>query len=33
VMGRDDAKEGVLAYLERRDPQWTLSPTQDWPGA
>jgi enoyl-CoA hydratase/carnithine racemase len=31
VMGREDAKEGVLAYLERRPPQWTLSPTRDWP--
>ena len=31
VMGRDDAREGVLAYLERRDPQWSLSPTRDWP--
>jgi enoyl-CoA hydratase/carnithine racemase len=31
VMGRDDAREGVLAFLERREPQWTLSPTRDWP--
>jgi enoyl-CoA hydratase/carnithine racemase len=31
VMGRADAQEGVLAYLERRDPQWSLSPTRDWP--
>jgi enoyl-CoA hydratase/carnithine racemase len=31
VMGRDDAREGVLAFLERRDPSWTLSPTRDWP--
>jgi enoyl-CoA hydratase/carnithine racemase len=31
VMGREDAREGVLAYLERRPPQWTLSPTRDWP--
>jgi hypothetical protein len=30
-MGRADAQEGVLAYLERRAPQWTLSPTRDWP--
>lgn len=33
VMGREDAKEGVLAYLERREPHWTLSPTRDWPGS
>jgi hypothetical protein len=31
VMGREDAKEGVLAYLEHREPRWTLSPTRDWP--
>lgn len=31
VMGREDAREGVLAYLERREPRWTLSPTRDWP--
>ena len=31
VMGRDDAREGVLAFLERRTPRWTLSPTRDWP--
>jgi enoyl-CoA hydratase/carnithine racemase len=31
VMGRADAREGVLAFLERRDPQWSLSPTRDWP--
>lgn len=31
VMGREDAKEGVLAYLEGRAPQWALSPTRDWP--
>jgi enoyl-CoA hydratase/carnithine racemase len=31
VMGREDAKEGVLAFLERRAPTWTLSPTRDWP--
>ena len=32
LMGRQDAKEGVIAYLERREPQWQLSPTRDWPG-
>jgi hypothetical protein len=30
-MGRADAREGVLAFLERRDPRWSLSPTRDWP--
>jgi hypothetical protein len=30
-MGQADAREGVLAFLERRAPQWTLSPTKDWP--
>ena len=32
LMGRADAREGVMAYLERRPPAWTLSPTDDWPG-
>ena len=32
VMGSEDAREGVLAFLERRDPRWSLSPTRDWPG-
>jgi len=31
VMGQEDAREGVLAFLERRSPNWTLSPTRDWP--
>ncbi len=26
-----DAKEGVMAFLERRDPQWSLSKTGDYP--
>jgi enoyl-CoA hydratase/carnithine racemase len=31
VMGRSDAIEGVMAYLERRPPQWKLSVVDDWP--
>ena len=31
VMGRPDAAEGVRAFMERRDPQWTLSVAADWP--
>jgi enoyl-CoA hydratase/carnithine racemase len=31
VMGTADAREGVLAYVERRDPVWQLSPTTDLP--
>jgi enoyl-CoA hydratase/carnithine racemase len=31
LMGRADAREGPTAFLERRPPQWTLSPTDDWP--
>ena len=31
LMGRSDAMEGVMAWLERRTPQWKLSPTKDWP--
>jgi enoyl-CoA hydratase/carnithine racemase len=31
VMGRSDAIEGVMAYLERRPPQWQLSVVDDWP--
>jgi enoyl-CoA hydratase/carnithine racemase len=31
VMGAADAREGVLAFLERRAPRWSLSPTKDWP--
>jgi enoyl-CoA hydratase/carnithine racemase len=31
VMGRPDAKEGVMAFLERREPRWTMRVTRDWP--
>jgi enoyl-CoA hydratase/carnithine racemase len=26
-----DAKEGIMAFLERRDPKWSLSKTEDFP--
>lgn len=31
VMGAPDAREGVMAFLERRDPQWSMTLEQDWP--
>jgi enoyl-CoA hydratase/carnithine racemase len=31
LMGKADAREGPLAFLEQREPSWTLSPTKDWP--
>jgi enoyl-CoA hydratase/carnithine racemase len=31
VMGRADAKEGVEAFLERREPRWSLTLSNDWP--
>jgi enoyl-CoA hydratase/carnithine racemase len=31
VMGEADAREGVMAYLERRDPNWTLTVNDNWP--
>ena len=31
LMGRPDAVEGVMAYLEKRDPRWTLRVSKDWP--
>ena len=31
LMGSPDAKEGVMAFLERRAPQWQGSVADDWP--
>jgi len=31
LMGRPDAVEGVMAWIERRQPQWKLSVKNDWP--
>jgi enoyl-CoA hydratase/carnithine racemase len=31
VMGREDALEGVMAFLERRAPRWSLRVSKDWP--
>lgn len=31
LMGRPDAVEGVMAFLERRSPRWRASVAQDWP--
>lgn len=31
ICDQRDAAEGVAAFLERRDPDWTLSPTRDIP--
>ncbi len=31
VMGEPDAREGVMAFLERRDPQWSMTVNDDWP--
>lgn len=31
VMGRPDAAEGVMAYLERRPPKWQMKVSEDYP--
>ena len=31
LMGKSDAIEGVMAWIERRKPQWKLSVKNDWP--
>jgi len=31
LMGRPDAVEGVMAFLERRSPRWSSSVGRDWP--
>lgn len=33
LMGAPDAREGVMAFLERREPQWSLTVNDDWPDA
>lgn len=31
LMDGPDAQEGVRAFMDERDPEWTMSPTDDWP--
>ena len=31
LMGTPDAREGVMAFMERRDPEWNLRVSEDWP--
>ena len=31
LMGEADAREGVMAFLERREPQWSLTVNNNWP--
>jgi enoyl-CoA hydratase/carnithine racemase len=32
LMGKPDAIEGVLAFMERRAPRWSQTVSGDWPG-
>ena len=31
VMGKADAREGVMAFLERRPPRWASRVSEEWP--
>lgn len=31
LMGTADSREGVMAFIEKREPEWSLSVTDDWP--
>ena len=31
LMGRPDSREGVLAFLDKLDPEWTMTLENDWP--
>ncbi len=31
LMGTADSKEGVMSFMQKREPDWTLRISQDWP--
>ena len=31
LMGKPDSREGVMAFLEKRAPQWSMTLADDWP--
>ena len=31
IMGKPDSSEGVMAFLEKRAPQWSMTLADDWP--